>query len=192
MNDQPTMLSAVHYIRDLHEQAALLLKTGEVLLRERSFTITINSGNQCLWESGGTLQEPAKWLPNDAVRYYTSKQYPRVLFFISILFWDRYREYDPPLSDCLLTAGVAIYNTTDWNDQNWDRKWWGRWHGYAKSRRDDGTVHENLVAHWEDSKDHPKLDRILTLGRPLCEVTNSDVLKATLQPLFERVEQTIR
>ncbi len=190
MNDQPTMLSAVHYIRDLHEQAALLLKTGDALLFERKFAAY--GGNYCIWESGGTFLDPAKWLPNEATRFYNSKHYQRVLFFVSILFWDRYRDYDTPLSDCLLTAGIAIFNTTDWTDQNWDRKWWGRWHGYAKPRRDDGTVHENLVAHWEDSKDHPKLDRILTVGRPLCEITNSDVLKATLEPLFERVEHTVR
>jgi hypothetical protein len=95
-------------------------------------------------------------------------------------------------TSCLLTAGTAIFNTNGWSDQKWDRKWWGRWHGYAKSRRDDGTIHENLVAHWEDSTTYPKLNRILTVGRPLHEVTNSDVLKVTLEPLFERIENTVR
>lgn len=190
MNDQPTMLNAVHYIRDVHEQAALLLKTGDTLLNDHNFTPW--SGNMCIWESGQTHIEPFKWMPSEVVRYYTSNHDPRVLFLVSILFWDRHREYDPPLSDCLLTACAAIFNTTDWNDQDWQRGWWGRWHGYAKHRRDDGSVHENLTANWEDSKDHPKLDRILTLGRPLREVTSSDVLKATLEPLFERIEHIIR
>lgn len=189
MNDQPTMLSVIHYVRDLHAQSALLLKTADAILDDNRFAAW--SGNMCIWESGQTHLEPSKWMPSEVVRYYTSDHHQRVLFFVSILFWDRHEEYDPPLSECLLTAGAAIFNTTDWTDQDWHRSWWGRMHGYVHNRRNDGTVEENPVSDWEDAEKYPKLERFVTVGRPLGEITDSTALRTTLQPLFNRIESTL-
>lgn len=192
MSDHPTMLSAVHYVRDLHEQSALLLRAGDTLLTDHNFAPWSGMGNTCVWESGGTHIEPWRWMPSEVVRYYKSERYQRVLFFVSILFWDRHREYDPPLSDCLLTAGAAIFNTRSWTEQDWSRNWWGRFHGYVHNRHTDGTLEENAVSAWDDKEKYPKLDRVVTVGRPLCQVTDVTILKTTLQPLFERIEGTLR
>jgi hypothetical protein len=187
VNERPTILGAIHYVREVHEQAALLLRSADAIMRERNFAMW--SGNMCIWESGQTHVEPFKWMPSEVVRYYTSTRYKRALCFVSIFFWDRHGEYDPPLSECLLTAGTALFNTKDWGDTDWERGWWGRWHGYVHQRRDDGILFENPTAAWDDGDKYPKLERIITLGRPLPEVTSADVLKATLAPLLERVEQ---
>lgn len=183
------MLSAIHYVRDLHEQSALLLKTADAILNEHNFGPY--SGNMCIWESGQTHMEPFKWMPSEVVRYYTSVHYSRVIAFVSILFSDRHGEYVPPLSECLFTAGAAIFKTADWNEKDWQRSWWGRFHGYFHDRHNDGRVEENPISSWDDCEDYPKLDRILTIGRPLYEIVDGNTVKTALAPLFERIEGTV-
>ncbi len=183
MNDGAKLKATIVYMREFCQQLALLLRTSDALMADRTFEQA--GGNYAIIETSGVIGQPTRWIPNEVFRFYWSGEHPRVLAFVAALLDDRDKRYATELHEPLLTAGAFIYQSKPGNNWEW---WWARWHGKMRNRRDDGTMVQVDAASWPGEK-FP-FERVMTLAVPLIEVVDSTSLSQRLiEPLSAAVAE---
>ena len=178
MSDPVTIRSAIVYVREIFEQVALLIQTADSILAPHGFTKT---GTRNVVDTSSTVAEAKRLVPGDVFRFYVASNTPRVLLFVCVLLDDRSGEY-LPMPECLVTAGAFIHRQDKWSN-DWEY-WWARWHGFHDPRHDDGRVQRVRPSEWNDGKEYP-FEELLTVGRPLPEITDAQKLEALLAPLVQ-------
>jgi len=178
MSEAVTIRSTMVYIRSLFEQAALLLQAADHIVSPHGFS---KAGTRNIVDTSATVGDAQRWIPSEAFQFYLSKSAPRVLLYVSVLFDDRYGEYEA-MPDSLLTAGAFVHRKESWGKE-WDY-WWCRWHGFHEARKDDGTLHHHFTKDWDDGDAQP-FEQMFTLGVLLQSVTTTAQLEAFLKPLLQ-------
>lgn len=177
VSNDVTIRSAIVYVRQVFEQVSLLIQTADSLLAPHGFSKT---GARNIADTSATVADPKRLIPGDIFRFYLADDAPRVLLFVCVLLDDRNDQY-LPMPECLVTAGAFIHRKEQWDD-DWEY-WWARWHGFNHPRHDDGSLQREYPSEWNDGKEY-SFEELLTVGRPLPEITDTEKLKELLSPLL--------
>ena len=117
----PDIHAALLSVRRFHEHVALLLQTADAHMLENGFKKKY--GNTTLAEGSGSLDQPIKWMPHTAFRFYSRKKGATdVVVFASVIMCPRGPEsHARPWKEPLVTAGWLrlAKPVSKWNQYGW-------------------------------------------------------------------------
>jgi len=179
MSDAGTNLSGfIQEILKLCKQISDMLGAADRLMGEDGWQPISNTA---AFERSGSLYEPQKWFPSEVFRLYISENSPHILAFVSVLLFDRYKEFDH-FTEPVISAGWLDYGTGKKVGKNWEY-WYARFHGYMEDRKDDGALCElTPSADWpQDQKKYDyKFKTANTFGFPLMSINTAEDLKSKI------------
>lgn len=193
MTDEGTNLSGfIQEILKLCKQISDMLGAADRLMGEEGWQPWQPLSDTAFFERSGNLYEHKKWFPSEVFRLYISENNPHILAFISVLLFDRYKEFYH-FTEPIISAGWLDYGTGEQVDGNWRpwyarfhgnwRSWYGRFHGYMKDTKDDGTLCQLTPSvDWpkEQEKYDFKFKTASTFGFPLMSINTAEDLKSKI------------
>lgn len=166
----------IQEILKLNRQISDLLGTCDSFMSEKHWKTVGTS--RIMDEMSTSLFNPEKWYPNVLVKFYKSNKHPHLLLFISIMLFDRDKEYNN-FTEPLIAAGWFDYGITNNFEGLWDY-WHGRCHGFMDAPKHDGTLHtftfSSECKKWKKGRG-TAFRSASSFAWPLVTITNAEELK---------------
>jgi hypothetical protein len=167
------------------EQVSLLLATSDDLIKKEGWDKYSNTVTSSISQH---VQSPKYWIPNFLFRFYTNKNTPNILLFVSVLLDDDVDGEYSGLEGPLITAGIFNYRHDNKVLDNFDY-YYAKWYGYYGDLR--GLKVITSEPDWkmklEKGEDYP-FESFMCFALPLIEITNAkDINEKIIKPLLTAI-----